>query len=183
MPTLEPSAEIPGLVLITPDIFEDHRGQYVETWNVRDWDLRDEQGDPLRFVEDDLSCSAAGVLRGLHGDDRTWKLIHCVAGRIRFVVVDMRRSSPAFRRWQAFELDDRGRRQVLVPAGCANGHYAHTDCIFGYKQSALYRGQGAQFTVRWNDPSLGIPWPTETPLLSARDAGAPDLPPIGAGVP
>ncbi|MEM8930828.1 MAG: dTDP-4-dehydrorhamnose 3,5-epimerase [Acidobacteriota bacterium] len=183
MPSIESSVDIPGLVVVTPEIFEDHRGQYVETWNARDWDLRDEHGEPLRFVEDDLSCSEAGVLRGLHGDDRTWKLIQCVSGRIRFVVVDMRRSSPAFRRWRAFELDDRDRRQVLVPAGCANGHYAHTDCIFGYKQSAYYRGQGAQFTVRWNDPSLAITWPTDAPVLSARDAAAPDLPADGGGVP
>ncbi len=178
VPKVEQSSRIPHLCVITPEIFSDHRGQYIETWNADDWDLRDEAGCSLTFVEDDLSCSKAGVLRGLHGDSRTWKLIHCVAGRIRFVVVDMRPTSPAFRQWQSFELDDRERRQVLVPAGCANGHYAHVDCVFGYKQSARYRGQGKQFTVRWDDPSLAIEWPTSSPILSARDASAPALEPV-----
>lgn len=167
---------IPGLKILTPDVFRDHRGQYVETFNRRHYVFEDGDGQPLDFVEDDVSRSRAGVLRGLHGDDRTWKLVQCLWGRIVLAVIDMRADSPAFRRWQRFELDDENRRQVLIPAGCANGHYAITDCLFGYKQSAYYRGAEKQFTVRWNDPAIGIDWPCESPVLSERDAGAPDLP-------
>ena len=174
------SEVIPGLRILEPDVFRDHRGQYVETYNRRDYRLADERGRVLDFVEDDVSCSHAGVLRGLHGDDRTWKLVQCLHGEIVLVVVDMRRRSPAYRRWQRFSLDDRDRRQVLIPAGCANGHYAVTDCLFGYKQSAYYRGAEHQFTVRWNDPALGIDWPCQEPVLSERDAGAADLGPAAA---
>ena len=169
---------IPGLRRLEPSIFEDHRGQYVETWNHRDYRFDDGSGKILDFVEDDVSASHAGVLRGLHGDDRTWKLVQCLHGAIVLVVVDMRQDSPAHRHWQSFELDDRNRHQVLIPAGCANGHYAIRDCLFSYKQSHLYRGAENQFTVRWNDPSLGIEWPVDDPVLSERDATAPDLEPV-----
>ncbi|MEM9596173.1 MAG: dTDP-4-dehydrorhamnose 3,5-epimerase [Acidobacteriota bacterium] len=179
MVQIRDSETIPGLKLLEPSIFEDARGQYVETFNRRDYRFHDAAGRPVDFVEDDISCSHAGVLRGLHGDDRTWKLVQCLRGEIYLVVVDMRADSPALRRWQGFRLDDRNRHQVLIPAGCANGHYAVSDCIFSYKQSELYRGAQHQFTVRWNDPALGIDWPVTEPLLSDRDRTAPDLPPVG----
>ncbi|MEM9557402.1 MAG: dTDP-4-dehydrorhamnose 3,5-epimerase [Acidobacteriota bacterium] len=172
------STIVPGLKVLRPSIFEDHRGQYVETFNVRDYRFLDDDGAPLQWLEDDISVSHAGVLRGLHGDRRTWKLVQCLRGEILLAVVDMRAASPAHRRWQSLRLDDRARRQVLIPAGCANGHYAFADCIFSYKQTQLYRGAEHQFTVRWNDPSLGIEWPTDDPVLSVRDAAAPDLPPF-----
>lgn len=171
---IEDSAQIPGLKVLTPPIFEDHRGQYVETFNIRDYRFHNGNGELLSWVEDDISCSKAGVLRGLHGDDRTWKLIQCLHGRIFLAVIDLRRDSPAYGRWQGFDLDDRERRQVLIPAGCANGHYAIEACIFSYKQSHLYRGAEFQFTVRWNDPAFAIQWPCEDPVTSERDRSAPD---------
>ena len=181
MVRIDDSELIPGLKILTPDVFRDHRGQYVETFNRRDYRLEDSQGQPLDFVEDDVSRSKAGVLRGLHGDDRTWKLVQCLWGSIVLAVVDMRSDSPAYRRWQTFELDDENRQQVLIPAGCANGHAAISDCLFGYKQSAYHRGAEHQFTVRWNDPAIGIDWPLEPAaldqlVLSERDANAPLLP-------
>ncbi|MEO1085779.1 MAG: dTDP-4-dehydrorhamnose 3,5-epimerase [Acidobacteriota bacterium] len=166
---------VDGMKIFEPSIFTDHRGQYVETYNHRDYAFADAAGEPLDWVEDDISCSHAGVLRGLHGDDRTWKLVQCLRGEIYLAVIDMRRGSPTYRAWQGLTLDDVDRRQVLIPAGCANGHYAVSDCIFSYKQSELYRGQGAQFTVRWNDPSFEIDWPCSDPMLSERDASAADV--------
>lgn len=177
MVKIEDSSVIPGLKILTPSIFRDHRGEYVETYNHRDYNFVNDNGEPLEWVEDDISCSHAGVLRGLHGDERCWKLVQCLHGSILLAVVDMRSGSTAYRRWQTFAIDDENRQQVLIPAGCANGHYVFNDCIFSYKQSALYRGQEFQFTVRWDDPSLGIDWPVANPVLSDRDANAPDLPP------
>ncbi|MEM6796246.1 MAG: dTDP-4-dehydrorhamnose 3,5-epimerase [Acidobacteriota bacterium] len=171
------SAIIPGLLRIEPSVFRDARGEYFETYNRRDYRFGDGLGGTLEFVEDDISRSKAGVLRGLHGDERTWKLVQCLSGAIHLVVLDMRPGSPALRRWQGFDIDDRNRHQVLIPAGCANGHYAYSDCLFSYKQSELYRGAEHQFTVRWNDPSIAMEWPCEDPVLSQRDAGAPDLDP------
>lgn len=177
MVTIEFSDTISDLRILQPSVFRDHRGQYVETFNSRDYRFEDSEGRLIDFVEDDISSSYAGVLRGLHGDDRTWKLVQCLHGEIYLVVIDMRPQSPSYRHWQGLTLDDRERRQVLIPAGCANGHYAVSDCIFSYKQSQLYRGARHQFTVRWNDPALGIDWPCDQPILSERDANAPDLPP------
>lgn len=171
---IESSDTIPGLKVITPPVFRDHRGEYVMTFSTRTHRFTDLDGRPIEFVEDDVSISRRHVLRGLHGDARTWKLIQCLHGAFRFVVVDMRPDSPGYRSWQAWTLDDRDRRQVLVPAGCANGHLVLTDrSVFSYKQSHHYDGPDDQFTVRWDDPDLAIDWPAAEPILSDRDRSAP----------
>ncbi|HEV2813506.1 MAG TPA: dTDP-4-dehydrorhamnose 3,5-epimerase, partial [Solirubrobacteraceae bacterium] len=113
-----------------------------------------------------------------HGDDRTWKLVQCAHGALFLAVVDCRRGSEAYLRWEGFELSAANRLQVLVPAGCATGLLALEDgTALAYKQSERYSGAERQFTVRWDDPAVGIAWPVERPLLSARDASAPDLVP------
>ncbi|MCC7359392.1 MAG: dTDP-4-dehydrorhamnose 3,5-epimerase family protein [Anaerolineales bacterium] len=173
---IQVSRVIADLKLITPDIHYDYRGEYVETFSRRGYDFHDAAGQPIEFVEDDISVSRRHVLRGLHGDSRTWKLIQCLQGEFYYVVADLRRGSPSYRRWESFILNDRNRRQVLVPAGCANGHLVLSDtCIFSYKQSQYYSGAHDQFTVRWNDPFLNIHWPIQNPLLSERDSTAPLL--------
>lgn len=173
---IENSAKIQGLVIITPDIHYDFRGEYVETFNRRRYDFRDNDSRPIEFVEDDISLSRHSVLRGLHGDAKTWKLIQCLSGEFYYVVADMRPQSPTYLNWESFVLNDRNRKQVLVPAGCANGHLCLSPtCIFSYKQSQYYTGAETQFTVRWDDPKLRIFWPIRAPLLSERDAGAPLL--------
>ncbi|MCB9948020.1 MAG: dTDP-4-dehydrorhamnose 3,5-epimerase [Rhodospirillaceae bacterium] len=159
-----------GVTTFTPDIFEDHRGYYVETFNLRDYRAA---GVSVAFVQDDISVSRKGVLRGLHGDARTWKLVSCLWGEIYLVVLDCREASPTRGQWQAFTISDRNRQQVLVPPGVANGHLVLSDrAMFHYKQSEYYE-PGSQFTVAWNDPAYGIWWPVDTPILSARDRGAP----------
>jgi dTDP-4-dehydrorhamnose 3,5-epimerase len=173
---IEDSAKIQGLLIISPEIFYDFRGEYVETFSRLRYDFKDKDAQPIEFVEDDISVSRHSVLRGLHGDGKTWKLIQCLYGEFYYVVADMRPNSPTYLNWESYILNDRNRKQVLVPAGCANGHLClSATCIFSYKQSQYYTGVGTQFTVRWDDPKLNIFWPLRTPLLSERDATAPFL--------
>lgn len=158
-----------GVQLIKPPtIFEDFRGTYVETWNRR---LYEDAGIDIDFPQDDISVSHRGVLRGIHGDRRTWKLISCLHGKFYLVVVNWNPDSPQYRQWQSFTLSDENRQQVLIPPGFGNGHLVLSEkAIFHYKQSTEYDRDG-QFTILWNDPDLGIWWPSRDPLLSRRDQG------------
>ncbi|HZP40969.1 MAG TPA: dTDP-4-dehydrorhamnose 3,5-epimerase family protein [Candidatus Binatia bacterium] len=159
------------LVVRPPTIFRDFRGVYVETWNRAAYEAA---GIRVEFVQDDVSVSGRNVLRGLHGDDVTWKLVSCLAGAFHLVVLNYDRASPQFGRWEAFALSEENRLQVLVPPRFANGHLVTTErAIFHYKQSTYY-DRARQFTVRWDDPRFAIAWPTRAPILSARDAGAAD---------
>ncbi len=170
------SLVIPGLKRIALRIFRDERGHFAETYNDDDHAFTRPDGTRVAFVEDDVSVSRGHVLRGLHGDDRTYKLIQCLHGAMYFVVADCRRDSPGYLRWEAHELSGDDPVQLLIPAGCAGGFVALSEtAVLTYKQSERYRGEAGQFTVRWNDPALAIKWPVEQPLLSTRDASAPDL--------
>ena len=167
------SQKIKDLKIITPYVFHDFRGEYVETFNKKDYDFKNADGSQVEFVEDDASVSKHGVLRGLHGDSKTWKLIQSLIGEIYFVVVDMRSDSSTYLNWEAFTVNEKNRIQILVPAGCANGHLCMSDrCLFSYKQSQYYSGMENQFTVRWDDPKLNIFWPIKNPLVSVRDSSA-----------
>ncbi len=167
------SDKIKNLSIIKTEVFYDFRGEYVETFNEEKYQFNDDAGNLVKFVEDDMSMSKQHVLRGLHGDSKTWKLIQCLMGEFYYVVVDMRKDSPTYLKWESFTLNEKNRMQVLVPAGCANGHLVMSDrCIFSYKQSEYYSGMQNQFTVRWDDPKLNIFWPIKNPLVSHRDSGA-----------
>lgn len=156
-----------GVVLIKLDVFEDFRGQYVETYNKH---LYRERGITVKFVQDDISVSSKHVLRGIHGDAETWKLISCLYGKFYLMVVNCDRESKDFGKWQAFVLSDSNRHQVLVPPKFGNGHLVLSDqAIFHYKQSTYYNPTG-QFTYKWNDPQLNLWWPIQNPILSQRDA-------------
>ncbi len=158
-----------GVHLITPPtIFEDFRGAYVETYNRR---IYRASGIDLDFVQDDISVSHRNVLRGVHGDQKTWKLISCLHGKFYLVVVNYDPASPQYRQWEGFTLSDQNRMQVLVPPRFGNGHVVLSEtAIFHYKQSTEYDRAG-QFTLLWNDPDLGIWWPVRDPIVSQRDAG------------
>ena len=169
------SEKLPEVAIITPDIFYDFRGEYVETWNYEYYKAIHPKIN-IEWKQDDISTSIKGVLRGLHGDDKTWKLVQCLKGSILVAVVDMKKDSPTYLKSDLFTINEKNRQQVLVPPGYANGHYVLEDCIFSYKQSTLYQGQGAQFTIRWDDPKIQIPWPIKEPLLSSRDRNATILP-------
>lgn len=170
---VDTSPRLADLRIITPDIFYDFRGEYVETFSARAYEFFDRAGERIEFVEDDISMSRQYALRGLHGDAKTWKLIQCLYGEFYYVVVDMRADSPTYLHWESVILNDRNRRQVLVPAGCANGHLCLSEkCLFSYKQSQYYDGARQQFTIRWDDPKLDIYWPIRNPILSQRDGSA-----------
>jgi len=155
-----------GVLLIKPDVFEDHRGEYVETYNE---ELYRKSGVDIHFVQDDISVSSKNVLRGIHGDAETWKLISCLYGKFYLVVANCDTGSKDFGKWQAFTLSDRNRYQVLVPPKHGNGHLVLSKrAIFHYKQSSYYN-PSSQFTYKWNDPKLNIWWPIKNPILSQRD--------------
>ena len=169
-----PSLDVQGTtldgvkVITPPTIFEDFRGSYVETYNRN---LYSEAGIPDVFVQDDISTSYRGVLRGIHGDEETWKLISCLHGAFYLLVVCNDPSSPQHGRWEGFTLSATNRKQVLVPPYFGNGHLVLTEiAIFHYKQSSNYN-RSSQFTILWNDPSFGFWWPDIRPVLSKRDSG------------
>ncbi len=160
------NTELDGVKLIKLRTFEDFRGEYVETFNEEAYR---ENGIDVKFIQDDISVSSRHVLRGIHGDAETWKLISCLHGRFYLVVVNNDRNSPQYRRWQGFTLSDANRNQVLVPPLFGNGHVVLTEtAIFHYKQNTYYNPRG-QFTIVWNDPTYGIWWPVKAPMLSRRD--------------
>jgi|TARA_B110000914_G_scaffold148665_1_gene130319 dTDP-4-dehydrorhamnose 3,5-epimerase len=170
------SKKLEEVAIIQPDVFYDYRGEYVETWNVENYKIFDHlvnDGKSIIFKQDDISTSVKHTLRGLHGDDKTWKLVSCIYGSLLQVVVDMRESSDTYLEYDMFSINDKNRNQILIPPGFANGHLVMSDFgIFNYKQSTLYTGASTQFTVKWNDPKLNIPWPIDNPLLSSRDKNA-----------
>lgn len=155
-----------GVLLIKPDVFEDHRGEYIETYNEV---LYNKNGINVKFVQDDISVSAINVLRGIHGDTETWKLITCLYGKFYLVVVNCDIESGEFGKWQSFVLSDKNRLQVLVPPKHGNAHLILSDqAIFHYKQTSYY-DPSKQFTYKWDDPELNIWWPVKKPVLSMRD--------------
>jgi dTDP-4-dehydrorhamnose 3,5-epimerase len=171
--TIEHSQKIQDLKRINTEVFYDFRGEYLETFNEEKYNFSDRYGQKIVFVEDDISMSKRHVLRGLHGDEKTWKLIQCLYGEIYVVVVDLREDSPTYLHIDSFAVNDKNRSQILIPAGCANGHLCLSDsCIFSYKQSQYYNGADKQFTIRWDDPKLNIFWPVKDPLVSVRDSSA-----------
>lgn len=158
--------ELDGVLLIKPQIFEDFRGEYVETYNEEAYK---KNGVACHFVQDDISVSGRHVLRGIHGDAETWKLISCLHGRFYFVVVNCDNDSPDFGKWTSFTLSEKNRWQVLVPPKHGNGHLVLSEtAIFHYKQTTYYNPKG-QFTYTWNDPRLKLWWPVKNPTVSRRD--------------
>ena len=159
--------ELKDVIMIKPVLHEDHRGLYVETFNKEDYEKNNIK---IEFVRDDVSTSVKDVIRGIHYDDKTWKLIHCMYGKIYFVVADMRKDSDQYLKWQAFILTSDNRHQILVPPGYGNGHLVLSDhCIFHYKMSEYYDPEN-EIGVKWDDPKLNIFWPVKNPVLSKKDS-------------
>jgi len=152
--------------IILNDTFEDFRGEYVETYNK---DQYFDNGINVEFIQDDYSWSTKNVLRGLHGDSKTWKLVSCPYGKYYLAVIDLDRSSNTYGEWESFVVSSNNKVQILIPPNHANGHLILSDvAIFQYKQSEYY-AQGEQFTVRFDDPKYKIWWPIKNPILSQRD--------------
>jgi dTDP-4-dehydrorhamnose 3,5-epimerase len=156
-----------GVLVIHPlTQHEDFRGDYVETYNE---ELYRAAGITDKFVQDDYATSRRHVLRGIHGDAKTVKLISCLYGTIYVIVVNNDSASLQFRKWQSFTLSDRNRLQVYIPAKFGNAYLVMSDAaVFHYKQNTYYDRPG-QFTLKWNDPAYKFWWPVREPILSERD--------------
>jgi dTDP-4-dehydrorhamnose 3,5-epimerase len=155
-----------GVMKIGLTSFEDHRGTYSETYN-KNFFL--ENGIDIEFLQDDISVSKKNVLRGIHGDQKTWKLITCLYGEFQLIVVNNDLQSNEYKKWESFYLSFENKIQMLVPPKFGNGHLVLSDkCIFHYKQNSEYDRLG-QFTIKWNDPSFGFKWSISDPILSERD--------------
>jgi len=161
--------KLEGVLKITPPtIFEDFRGEYVETYNRR---IYNDAGITQDFIQDDVSLSSQYVLRGIHGDQETWKLVTCLHGKFYIVVVNWDEASDQYGQWEGHTLSAKNRQQILIPPKHGNGHVVLSDeAIFHYKQTSEYNRAG-QFTLIWNDPKLNIFWPINNPILSPRDQG------------
>jgi dTDP-4-dehydrorhamnose 3,5-epimerase len=168
------ATDIPEVLVIEPKVFEDRRGFFLETYRA---DRYAAHGIVGPFVQDNLSRSARGVLRGLHLQNprAQAKLVSVLRGRVLDVAVDVRRGSPTFGRHVAVELSEDNRRQFFVPRGFAHGFavLSETADVF-YKCDELYSPPD-EIVVRWNDPAIGIAWGVDAPELSARDRAAPLL--------
>jgi dTDP-4-dehydrorhamnose 3,5-epimerase len=168
---------LPGVVIFEPKLYRDDRGHFQELWNQARYE---EAGLPAGFVQDNLSFSTRGVLRGLHYQHPSGqgKLVTVLRGEVFDVAVDIRRGSPSFGRWMGTVLSEENRRQLYIPPGFAHGFLVTGSCaLFLYKCTAYYR-PADEGSVLWNDPEIGIDWPSVDglpPRLSPKDAAAPPL--------
>ena len=155
-----------GVFLVIPDVHEDSRGNFYETYNRNDYI---EEGLDAVFVQDDVSCSKKGVLKGMHGDAGTTKLVQCVYGSVYAVVLNCNEASRDFGKWESFELSSKNRYQLYIPPMYGNGYFVMSDiAVYSYKQSTYY-GDYQQFTYKWNDSRFNILWPDGLTVISERD--------------
>jgi len=153
-----------GVELFEPEVFTDYRGDLWTLWKKGESDLV--------FNHDKISTSRKHVLRGIHGDFKSWKLVTCLYGELYFVIVDNRPESPTYHHWESMILDSRTRKQVLLPPGVGNGFLVLSEeSVFHYKwaYAGHYPDVDEQFTLKWNDTALNINWPIDNPILQLRD--------------
>jgi len=167
---------IPDVKILEPKVFGDHRGYFMESYNKK---LFAELGLDYHFVQDNQSLSReVGVIRGLHfqlNPKAQLKLVRAVRGAIYDVVVDIRKGSPTYGKWTGVILSEYNNRQLLVPKGFAHGFCTLVpDCIVAYKVDEFYSPEH-DGGILWNDPALGIDWPTSAPILSDKDTKHPTL--------
>lgn len=163
--------ELPGVLLIEPKVFGDARGWFFESWNRQRYA---ECGLATDFVQDNLSFSGHGILRGLHFQNPKpqGKLVQVLQGEVFDVAVDIRRGSPTFGRWAGATLSAENRHQFYVPEGFAHGFCVLSErALFSYKCTDYYAPEH-EFSLRWDDPELAISWPVGEPRLSAKDREA-----------
>ncbi|MEW6698053.1 MAG: dTDP-4-dehydrorhamnose 3,5-epimerase [Bacillota bacterium] len=160
---------LPGVLLIKPRVFSDGRGFFLETWRQ---DRYEQIGIPSPFIQDNLSFSKRGVLRGLHfqNPNQQGKIVSVIAGEVYDVAVDIRVGSPTFGRWTGVVLSEDNHWQLWIPAGFAHGFCVLSDsAYFAYKCTDVY-SPAAEGGILWNDPDIGIAWPLSDVQLSEKDA-------------
>jgi dTDP-4-dehydrorhamnose 3,5-epimerase len=178
-PVKSEATDIPGVVIIHPDVYTDERGVFFETWSQARYA---NVGVPETFVQDNVSRSSRGVLRGLHYQlpHAQGKLLSVLEGEIFDVAVDIRRGSPSYGKWVGVTLSSTNHVQLYVPAGCAHGFQALSDeAVVLYKCTEYYH-HNSDHSVLWSDSDLAIPWALP-PLLSAKDRVAPRLSDVPKG--
>ncbi len=155
-----------GVFLVKPSAHEDARGNFYETYNEKEYK---DAGLTATFVQDDVSKSKFGVLKGMHGDPGTYKLVQCTYGKVYAVILNCDEKSPNFGKWQSFILSDENKYQLYIPPMYGNGYFVLSDiAVYTYKQSTYY-GEYKQFTYKWNDERFKIEWPGEARVISERD--------------
>lgn len=162
---------LPGVLKIDRGApFRDLRGTYGTIYQKEEYFKK---GIRVDFVEQDSSFSNVNALRGLHGDDKTYKMVCCLFGAFYLAVVNYDESSDHFGLCETFVVTAENGLQILIPPKHLNGHLILSDqgAIFHYNQSHYYSGQDNQWSVRWNDPRFNISWPVSNPILSSRDRG------------
>ena len=165
---------LPGVLLIEPTVHGDARGFFLETFHA---DRYAHAGLTRPFVQDNASRSMRGTLRGLHFQEphAQGKLVQVLQGEVFDVAVDIRRGSPHFGRWVGVVLSAENKRQIYVPPGFAHGFCVTSEYAdFAYKCTDFYHPESER-GIAWNDPDIGIAWPTSDPILSTRDRAAPRL--------
>lgn len=165
---------LPGVLVIEPQVFGDARGFFMETFHQARYA---ELGVPETLVQDNLSQSKQGVLRGLHYQypNPQGKLIQVLKGEVFDVAVDIRVGSPTFGKWVGVVLSNENKRQVYIPQGFAHGFLVTSDeALFAYKCTEFYSPE-TEGAIRWNDPDIGIQWPIDNPTLSEKDRSLPKL--------
>lgn len=161
-------ARLQGAFLIEPKVFEDARGFFMESYNLREFSAN---GINVKFVQDNHSKSMKGTLRGLHYqlNPGQAKLVRVVSGEVFDVIVDIRRASPSFGQWESFILSAENKRQLFVPVGFAHGFCVLSETAeFLYKCDDYYSPKDER-GIMWNDPEIGVEWPVKEPILSQRD--------------
>ncbi len=161
---------LPGVVVIEPKVFGDNRGFFMETFQA---DRYRSMGVEADFIQDNLSCSSGGVLRGLHYQlhHPQAKLVSVISGEVFDVAVDIRQGSPTFGHWHGVLLNGENHRQFYIPAGYAHGFCVLSDTVyFQYKCTDYYHPED-EIGIKWNDPAIGIDWPIQNPVLSDKDKG------------
>ena len=161
---------LPGVLLLEPKVFGDHRGHFYESWNARSFDAA---GIAANFVQDNHSHSARHVLRGLHYQIKQpqGKLVRAISGEVYDIAVDIRRSSPHFGQWVGMHLSAENKRMAWVPPGFAHGFVVLSESATVLYKNTDYYAPEYERCIAWNDPQLAIDWPFEgAPLLSPKDA-------------
>jgi dTDP-4-dehydrorhamnose 3,5-epimerase len=166
--------QLPGVLILEPKVFPDDRGYFLETWNSKRYE---QAGIPGPFVQDNISFSKKGILRGLHFQypQSQGKLLQVLFGEVLDVVVDICVGSPTYGQWTGEVLSDSNHRQMYVPPGFAHGYCVTSEAaIFSYKCTDFYN-PATEHGIIWNDPAIGIEWPTDRPVLSPKDESYPTL--------
>jgi dTDP-4-dehydrorhamnose 3,5-epimerase len=167
---IKKSENIDGVKVIVPNISSDRRGT-IWTSFMKD-ELQKLLPKGLEFKHDKFSESRQNVLRGIHGDNKSWKLVTAVYGEIQQVVVDYRSDSQTYKKWESYIINKSNQLLVLIPPGVGNAYYVSSnEAVYHYKLAyeGEYLDADSQFTISWDDPEVDIEWKTKNPILSDRD--------------